>query len=39
MERALLKQLADYGLATAEIHYYMPDHPSLCSSSFGRNMT
>jgi uncharacterized protein Usg len=24
-----LKQLNGYGLTTAEIHYYMPDHPSL----------
>ena len=22
-------QLAGYGLATWQIHYYMPDHPSL----------
>lgn len=28
-DRALLMQLEGYGLATAEIHYYMPDHPSL----------
>lgn len=25
----LERQLAGYGLATVEIHYYMPDHPSL----------
>ena len=24
-----LKQLEGYGLMTAEIHYYMPDHPHL----------
>ena len=24
-----LKQLQGYGLATVEIHYFMPDHPSL----------
>ena len=23
------RQLSGYGLATVEIHYYMPDHPSL----------
>lgn len=23
------KQLQGYGLTTVEIHYYMPDHPSL----------
>jgi uncharacterized protein Usg len=28
-DRALLMQLQGYGLTTAEIHYYMPDHPSL----------
>ena len=28
-DRALLAQLAGYGLTTAEIHYYRPDHPSL----------
>jgi Usg protein, probable subunit of phosphoribosylanthranilate isomerase len=27
--RDLLIQLHGYGLTTAEIHYYMPDHPSL----------
>ena len=27
--RELLMQLQGYGLTTAEIHYYMPDHPSL----------
>jgi uncharacterized protein Usg len=25
----LSMQLAGYGLATIQIHYYMPDHPSL----------
>ena len=25
----LQKQLDGYGLTTAEIHYHMPDHPSL----------
>lgn len=25
----LQMQLAGYGLATIQIHYYMPDHPSL----------
>ncbi|MFZ5704028.1 MAG: usg protein [Pseudomonadota bacterium] len=29
MSDDLLKQLRGYGLATVEIHYYMPDHPSL----------
>lgn len=28
-DRALLLQLKGYGLTTAEIHYYMPDHPGL----------
>jgi uncharacterized protein Usg len=27
--RDLEWQLAGYGLATVEIHYYLPDHPSL----------
>lgn len=27
--RDFLIQLQGYGLTTAEIHYYMPDHPSL----------
>lgn len=27
--RDLLIQLQGYGLATAEIHYYLPDHPGL----------
>jgi uncharacterized protein Usg len=27
--RDFLVQLQGYGLATAEIHYYMPDHPSV----------
>jgi uncharacterized protein Usg len=26
---AFQKQLQGYGLLTAEIHYYLPDHPSL----------
>jgi uncharacterized protein Usg len=26
-------QLAGYGLATWQIHYYMPDHPSLLQNS------
>ena len=25
----LARQLEGYGLATVQIHYYMPDHPSL----------
>lgn len=28
-DRALPAQLEGYGLTTAEIHYYRPDHPSL----------
>ncbi|MFZ5727105.1 MAG: usg protein [Pseudomonadota bacterium] len=28
-ESALARQLRGYGLTTAEIHYYRPDHPSL----------
>lgn len=28
-DRALLVQLEGYGLTTAEIYYFMPDHPSL----------
>lgn len=27
--RTFLKQLDGYGLTTAEIHYRLPDHPSL----------
>lgn len=27
--REFLLQLKGYGLTTAEIHYYMPDHPGL----------
>lgn len=29
MTSDLRKQLEGYGLATVEIHYYLPDHPSL----------
>ena len=29
VDRDFLKQVQGYGLLTAEIHYYMPDHPSL----------
>jgi uncharacterized protein Usg len=29
VSRDFLAQLEGYGLATAEISYYMPDHPSL----------
>ncbi len=29
MESDFLRQLNGYSLATVEIHYYMPDHPSL----------
>jgi uncharacterized protein Usg len=28
-DRDFTLQLQGYGLTTAEIHYYMPDHPSL----------
>ena len=28
-DRAMIAQLDGYGLTTAEIHYYRPDHPSL----------
>ena len=28
-DRVLIAQLDGYGLTTAEIHYYRPDHPSL----------
>ncbi len=28
-QKDLQMQLAGYGLATIQIHYYMPDHPSL----------
>jgi uncharacterized protein Usg len=28
-DKAFLAQLEGYGLATVEIHYYLPDHPSL----------
>ena len=28
-DRALIAQLDGFGLTTAEIHYYRPDHPSL----------
>jgi len=26
---AFARQLAGYGLSTVQIHYYLPDHPSL----------
>ena len=29
VDRDFLKQVQGYGLLTAEIHYWMPDHPSL----------
>lgn len=29
VDRTFSKQMAGYGLLTAEIHYWMPDHPSL----------
>jgi uncharacterized protein Usg len=29
IDRTFLVQLSGYGLTTAEIHYYRPDHPSL----------
>ena len=29
VSREFLMQLEGYGLTTAEIHYYMPDHPNL----------
>lgn len=29
VDRDFLRQLEGYGLMTAEIHYYLPDHPSL----------
>jgi uncharacterized protein Usg len=29
VSRTFLKQLDGYGLTTAEIHYRLPDHPSL----------
>ena len=29
VDREFLKQVQGYGLLTAEIHYWMPDHPSL----------
>ena len=29
MESDFIRQLNGYSLATVEIHYYMPDHPSL----------
>ncbi|MFD2649428.1 usg protein [Devosia albogilva] len=28
-DRAFLKQMAGYGLTTAQIHYHLPDQPSL----------
>ncbi|WP_219895111.1 usg protein [Aquisediminimonas profunda] len=28
-DKAFLIQLSGYGLTTAEIYYFMPDHPSL----------
>ncbi|WMT92693.1 usg protein [Pelagibacterium sp. H642] len=28
-DRAFLKQMEGYGLTTAEIHYHLPDHPSV----------
>jgi len=32
ISEGFLKQLAGYGLATAEILYHLPDHPSLLQS-------
>ncbi len=32
MDKDFLKQLNDYRLTTAEILYYMPDHPKLLQS-------
>ena len=29
MDRDFIMQLQGYGLTTVEVHYYMPDHPSL----------
>lgn len=29
VDQAFLKQLEGYGLSTVEIHYFLPDHPSL----------
>ena len=29
VSRSFIAQLDGYGLTTAEIHYYRPDHPSL----------
>lgn len=29
MDRDFVRQLQGYSLATVEIHYYLPDHPSL----------
>ena len=29
VDREFMKQLEGYGVLTAEIHYFMPDHPSL----------
>lgn len=29
VDPAFLRQLQGYGLSTVEIHYYLPDHPSL----------
>jgi uncharacterized protein Usg len=29
MDRDFVRQLDGYSLATVEIHYYLPDHPSL----------
>lgn len=29
MDSEFLKQVQGYGLLTAEIHYWMPDHPNL----------
>ncbi len=28
-DRDFVRQIAGYGLSTVEIHYHMPDHPSL----------
>lgn len=29
VDQAFLRQLQGYGLSLVEIHYYLPDHPSL----------
>ena len=36
-DKAFIRQLEGYGLLTAEVHFYMPDHPSLLQQFVWQN--